>query len=238
MTAPTNGSGGELLAEYQRFAGETAGKCLALAMSTDHPAPDEVLMGIFHASQELAAKARAEATPPAQVGAATDSGEGVRYETDDRGLFCKHCGLTALRHHAYVGKAGLYCTAYPTKPDAGKVIREFGARLAQVPDDTPDVAYCGVDMTHGEARKIRDAIASMSTDQEGLVESELWEACADLTDVLEAETEGFTNEEWAALGSAKLHAEDRIASLVRLTRARQNGSAGQASYRIEENGCA
>jgi Lar family restriction alleviation protein len=176
-------------------------------------------------------------TPTAQVGAATDSGEGVRYETDDRGLFCKHCGLTALRHHAYVGKAGLYCTAYPTKPDAGKVIREFGARLAQVPDDTPDVAYCGVDMTHGEARKLRDAIASMSP-AEGLVESELWEACADLTDVLEAETEGFTNEEWAALGSATLHAEDRIASLVRLTRARQNGSAGQASYRIEENGCA
>ncbi len=48
----------ELLREYQLFAGETAGKCLGLAMSTEHPAPDEVLMGIFHASQELAAKAR------------------------------------------------------------------------------------------------------------------------------------------------------------------------------------
>lgn len=49
----------ELLRDYQLFAGETAGKCLALAMSTDHPSPDEVLMGIFEASQELAEKARA-----------------------------------------------------------------------------------------------------------------------------------------------------------------------------------
>jgi len=40
-----------------------------------------------------------------------DSVEAVRYEVDDRGLFCKHCGVTALRHHAHVGKAGLYCGA-------------------------------------------------------------------------------------------------------------------------------
>ncbi|KQX18372.1 MULTISPECIES: hypothetical protein [unclassified Sphingomonas] len=49
----------ELLRKYQIFAGETAGKCLGLAMSTDHPDPDSVLMGIFHASQELAAEAAA-----------------------------------------------------------------------------------------------------------------------------------------------------------------------------------
>jgi hypothetical protein len=44
------------LEKYRRFAGETAGACLGLAMSTDHPAPDEVLMGIFHKSQALAAE--------------------------------------------------------------------------------------------------------------------------------------------------------------------------------------
>lgn len=47
-----------LLADYIRFAGETAGKCLGLAMSTEHPSPDEVLMGIFEDSQALAEKAR------------------------------------------------------------------------------------------------------------------------------------------------------------------------------------
>lgn len=59
----------ELLAAYQAFAGETAGKCLGLAMSTDHPAPDEVLMGIFEASQALAAKARAALATPSEGGA-------------------------------------------------------------------------------------------------------------------------------------------------------------------------
>lgn len=48
----------ERLTAYQRFAGETAGACLGLAMSTDHPAPDEVLMGIFEASQKLAVETR------------------------------------------------------------------------------------------------------------------------------------------------------------------------------------
>ena len=50
------------LTSYQRFAGETAGKCLGLAMSTEHPAPDEVLMGIFEASQTLANRARTTLT--------------------------------------------------------------------------------------------------------------------------------------------------------------------------------
>ena len=49
----------EQLAAYQRFAGETAGACLGLAMSTDHPEPDTVLMDIFQRSQALAADTRA-----------------------------------------------------------------------------------------------------------------------------------------------------------------------------------
>lgn len=31
-------------------------------------------------------------------------------------------------------------------------------RLDGVPDDTPDIAYLGVEMTHGEGRSVRDAI--------------------------------------------------------------------------------
>lgn len=65
----------ELLAKYRRFAGETAGACLGLAMSTDHPAPDEALMEIFHKSQALAADARALTTPPTGSAAAPDGGE-------------------------------------------------------------------------------------------------------------------------------------------------------------------
>lgn len=61
-TQPPTDKMREALEDYRRFAGEVAGKCLGLAMSTDHPAPDEVLMGIFQDSQAIAAKWRAALT--------------------------------------------------------------------------------------------------------------------------------------------------------------------------------
>ena len=45
------------------------------------------------------------------------------------------------------------------KARAREVLGQFGARLDACPiEDTPDIAYLGVDMTHGEVRDVREAI--------------------------------------------------------------------------------
>lgn len=49
----------EALEAYASFGAEVAGTCLGLAMSTDHPSPDEALMGLSEKAQELAPRARA-----------------------------------------------------------------------------------------------------------------------------------------------------------------------------------
>lgn len=54
--------------------------------------------------------------------------------------------------------------------DADK-LRALADALGIVPDDTPDVAYFGIDMTHGQARALRPAILAMAEENKRLREA-------------------------------------------------------------------
>jgi hypothetical protein len=49
--------------------------------------------------------AQALATPPASDAAVP---AGQTFEVDDRGLFCRHCGRSSVRHHRVIG-VGNFC---------------------------------------------------------------------------------------------------------------------------------
>lgn len=50
----------------------------------------------------------------------------------------------------------------------GDKLRALADALGQVPDDTPDAAYFGLDMTHGQARGNLAAILAMAEDNRRL----------------------------------------------------------------------
>ena len=53
-TEPQSDGVGEALKDYAAFGAEVGGSCLAISMSTDDPKADEICVGLFRKSQDLA----------------------------------------------------------------------------------------------------------------------------------------------------------------------------------------
>jgi hypothetical protein len=76
------------------------------------------------------------------------------------------------------GRAALTASPPVVEREAMRdALRAFARRLDGVPDDTPDIAYLGVEMTHGEGRSVRDAIDAILalTPVEGVGEAVGWQ---------------------------------------------------------------
>jgi len=89
--------------------------------------------------------------------------------------------------------------------EAREALAEFANRLDACPEDTPDIAYAGIESTHGEVREIRKAIralvvATMGTGKRDVAAEQLRDDIIDLITPLhwEAWKAGlFTSqEEW------------------------------------------
>jgi len=161
---PTNGSGvGGWKKPWYAAADEARNRALS------HDANDQ-MTALADAVDAAIALYEQTRTPPAQVGAATDSGEGVKNrKTEALRSFQRLLeSLEAADEHelAYIRllpetKTLLEWLDGPTKPLADSVEAVIEAKLREI--SRPDTA-------RANAREIAQAIASMpSTDQEGLV---------------------------------------------------------------------